>query len=161
VITHSPEQGSRLTIDRTELKIPQILTDRPQVSSHSQFELNLKTFTRLEHVMPDQFLKDLLLTPGTSGQEENIQNVVRNYVRDFADNVETDVFGNVSATINPQGTTTILLDAHCDQIGLIVKHIDSYGFIRVNPIGGWDLQILLTTTLFLVLLQDLDLLKQC
>jgi putative aminopeptidase FrvX len=64
-------------------------------------------------------------------------------VKDFADKVETDVFGNVSATVNPKGTTTILLDAHCDQIGLIVKHIDSFGFIRVNPIGGWDLQILL------------------
>jgi endoglucanase len=93
--------------------------------------------------MPDQFLKDLLLTPGTSGQEGNIQKVVRNYVNDFADEVKTDVFGNLSATVNPQGPTTILLDAHCDQIGLIVKHIDNLGFIRVNPIGGWDLQILL------------------
>lgn len=93
--------------------------------------------------MPDQFLKDLLLTPGTSGQEENIQKVVRAYVNQFAADVETDVFGNLLATVNPPGTTTILLDAHCDQIGLIVKHIDGYGFIRVNPIGGWDLQILL------------------
>ena len=45
--------------------------------------------------MPDQFLKNLLLTPGTSGREENVQNIVRNYAKDFADKVETDVFGNV------------------------------------------------------------------
>jgi putative aminopeptidase FrvX len=93
--------------------------------------------------MPDQFLKDLLLTPGTSGQEENIQKVVRAYANEFAAEVETDVFGSLRATVNPKGTVTILLDAHCDQIGLIVKHIDSFGFIRVNPVGGWDLQILL------------------
>jgi putative aminopeptidase FrvX len=47
------------------------------------------------------------------------------------------------ATVNPAGIPTILLDAHCDQIGLIVRHIDSQGFIRVNPVGGWDMQILL------------------
>lgn len=93
--------------------------------------------------MPDQFLRDLLLTPGTSGQEVNIQNIVRAYAQEFAAEVEADVFGNVFATVNPNGTTTILLDAHCDQIGLIIKHIDNLGFIRVNPIGGWDLQILL------------------
>jgi len=93
--------------------------------------------------MPDQFLKDLLLTPGTSGGEQQIQSVVRNFATMFADDVSTDIQGNVLATVNPDGRRTILLDAHCDQIGLIVRHIDSFGFLRVNPIGGWDMQILL------------------
>ncbi len=93
--------------------------------------------------MPDQFLKDLLLTPGTSGVEEAIQRVVRTFASDFADVVHTDVHGNVMATVNGQDGPTILLDAHCDQIGLIVRHIDGSGFLRVNPIGGWDIQILL------------------
>lgn len=93
--------------------------------------------------MPDQFLKDLLLTSGTSGQEQNIQKVVRAFATDFAADVTTDVHGNVLATVNPQGRRKILLDAHCDQIGLIVRHIDNFGFIRVNPVGGWDMQILL------------------
>ncbi len=93
--------------------------------------------------MPDQFLKDLLSTPGTSGGEQQIQQVVRSFAQQFAADVTTDVHGNVYATVNPAGQKTILLDAHCDQIGLIVRHIDSLGFIRVNPVGGWDLQILL------------------
>ena len=93
--------------------------------------------------MADQFLKDLLSTPGTSGGEQAIQQVVRSFVQPFADTVTTDVHGNVLATVNSAGRPTILLDAHCDQIGLIVRHIDSSGFIRVNPIGGWDIQILL------------------
>lgn len=93
--------------------------------------------------MPDQFLKDLLQTPGTSGCEHNVQRVVRDYAAPFAAEVTTDVHGNVMATVNPTGHPTILLDAHCDQIGLIVRHIDSAGFLRVNPVGGWDIQILL------------------
>lgn len=93
--------------------------------------------------MPDAFLNDLLLTPGTSGGEENVQNVVRQFVSGFANEVTTDVHGNVIVTVNPKGSPTILLDAHVDQIGLIVRHIDSSGFIRVTPVGGWDIQILL------------------
>lgn len=93
--------------------------------------------------MPDQFLRDLLATPGTSGFEERVQNVVRKFVAPFCDTVTTDVHGNVLATVNPSGSVKILLDAHCDQIGLIVRHIDDNGFIRVNAVGGWDMQVLL------------------
>ncbi len=93
--------------------------------------------------MPDQFLKDLLATPGTSGFEQQVQQVVRSFVQPFADEVTTDVHGNVLATVNPGGSPRILLDAHCDQIGFIVRHIDDMGFIRVNPVGGWDMQIVL------------------
>jgi len=93
--------------------------------------------------MPDNFLQQLLQTPGTSGGEQQIQAVIRSFASQFADQVTTDIHGSVHAVVNPAGTRTILLDAHCDQIGLIVRHIDSHGFLRVNPVGGWDLQILL------------------
>ena len=93
--------------------------------------------------MPDQFLKDLLATPGTSGFEQNVQKVVRSFAQPFADSVETDIHGNVIAAVNPKGKRRILLDAHCDQIGLLVRHIDDQGFIRVSAVGGWDMQILL------------------
>jgi putative aminopeptidase FrvX len=93
--------------------------------------------------MPDSFLKELLSTPGTSGFEQDIQEVVREYASPFADETWTDVHGNVLSTVNETGTPRILLDAHCDQIGLIVKHIDEQGFLRVNPVGGWDMQVLL------------------
>src|SRR5205823_11007778 len=32
---------------------------------------------------------------------------------------------------------------HCDQIGLMVQHIDDNGYLYIQPIGGWDMQILL------------------
>ena len=87
--------------------------------------------------MPDQFLKDSLQTPGTSGAEQSVQNVVRAFAPDIAADVSTDVHGNVLATLNPGGSPTILLDAHCDQIGLIVRHIDSLRVSASQP--GWRL----------------------
>eukprot|EP00913_Durusdinium_trenchii_P008976 g8442.t1 len=72
-----------------------------------------------------------------------VQMVVRDFTGGFADAVETDWHGNVSAVVNPQGSPRIMLAGHCDQIGLLVQHIDASGFLRINPIGGWDPQILL------------------
>src|SRR5262249_999856 len=89
------------------------------------------------------FLKDLLLTPSPSGFERPIQDVVRAWIKPFADEVRTDRHGNVIAVRNPGGSPRILLAGHCDQIGLMVQHVDEHGFLYVQPIGGWDMQILL------------------
>ena len=89
------------------------------------------------------FLKQLLVSPGPSGFEEPIQEVVRTFAAGFAEDVRTDWHGNVLAVVNPEGSPRIMLAGHCDQIGLIVKHIDESGFLWTEPIGGWDMQILL------------------
>ena len=90
-----------------------------------------------------KFLTDLLNSPSPSGYERPIQDVVRRYAGEFADDVSTDWHGNVVAAVNPDGYPRIMLAGHCDQIGLMVKHIDDNGFLRVTAIGGWDIQMLL------------------
>ena len=89
------------------------------------------------------FLKNLLETPSPSGFERPVQDVVRAWAEQFADKVLTDRHGNVIAVRNPDGQPRIMLAGHCDQIGLMVQHIDEHGFLYVQPIGGWDMQILL------------------
>ncbi|MGE3807590.1 MAG: M42 family metallopeptidase, partial [Gemmataceae bacterium] len=89
------------------------------------------------------FLKDLLQTPSPSGFERPVQDIVRAWARPLADEVRTDRHGNVIAVHNPEGQPRIMLAGHCDQIGLMVQHIDDAGFLYVQPIGGWDVQILL------------------
>lgn len=84
------------------------------------------------------FLKQLLLTPSPSGYEAPIQKVVREYVASFADTVTTDVHGNVIACKNPDAPLRLMLAGHCDQIGLLVTHIDESGFVYTQTIGGWD-----------------------
>src|SRR5262245_13931462 len=89
------------------------------------------------------FLKNLLLTPSPSGFERPIQDVVRAWAQKYADEVRTDRHGNVIAVVHPGGQPRIMLAGHCDQIGLMVQHIDDNGYLYVQPIGGWDMQILL------------------
>ncbi len=90
-----------------------------------------------------EFLKNLLHTPSPSGYEQRIQEVVRTWARPLADDVRTDVHGNVIAALNPNGSPRIMLAGHCDQLALMVEHIDSDGFLYVQPMGGWDMPILL------------------
>ena len=85
-----------------------------------------------------EFLKRILETPSPSGYERPVQEIVRQYVASFADHVSTDIHGNVIAVKNPAAPLRVMLAGHCDQIGLIVQHIDDQGFLYVQPIGGWD-----------------------
>lgn len=90
-----------------------------------------------------EFLKALLLAPSPSGYEQPAQAVVRDYVQSFADQVTTDVHGNVIVVKNPGAAQRVLLAGHCDQIGLVVTYIDEKGFLYTKPIGGWDPQQLI------------------
>ena len=92
-----------------------------------------------------EFLKRILTTPSTTGFEEKVQQHVRDYVKPFADDVRTDIHGNVIAARNPNAPLRVMLAGHCDQIGLIVNYIDEKGFIYVLTIGGWDVQNLIGT----------------
>jgi tetrahedral aminopeptidase len=110
------------------------------------------------HEPSHAFLKSLLETPSPSGFERPVQDLVRGYARDFADEVRTDRHGNVIAIRYPVGggpktsdsrddggsrAPRIMLAGHCDQIALMVQHVDDNGFLYVQPMGGWDMQILL------------------
>jgi len=90
-----------------------------------------------------QFLEQLLNAPSPSGYEQPVQEVVRNFAKSFATEIRTDWHGNVIAAVNPAGSPRIMLAGHCDQIGLMVKHIDDQGFLWVDAIGGWDIQMLI------------------
>ncbi len=87
---------------------------------------------------PFQLLKDLVAAPSPSGYEEPAQEAFRTYCASFADEVRTDVIGNAYAIINPAGSRKIMLAGHVDEIGFLVTHITSAGFIYFDPIGGQD-----------------------
>ncbi len=85
-----------------------------------------------------EFLQRLLSTPSPSGYEATIQQVVREYITDFADDLIADVHGNLIAVKNPGSPLRVMLAGHCDQIGLLITQIDEAGFLYTQPIGGWD-----------------------
>lgn len=90
-----------------------------------------------------KFFKDILETPSPSGYEQPVQEIVRQYVGKFADEVRTDLHGNVIACCNPDAKLRLMFAGHADQIGLIVSHINENGYIYTNTIGGWDPQQLI------------------
>jgi endoglucanase len=89
-----------------------------------------------------EFFRQVLETPSPSGYEGRIQQLVRERVGRFADDVSTDVHGNVMAVVNRDAPRRIMLAGHCDQIGLVVQYVDAEGFLYVQAIGGWDVQML-------------------
>jgi endoglucanase len=90
-----------------------------------------------------KFFETLLNTPGVSGYEEPVQQVVREYAAPFADSMTTDSHGNLILCKNPEAEVRLMLAGHCDQIGLIVSYIDESGFIFTQTVGGWDPQQLI------------------
>ena len=84
------------------------------------------------------FLERLLTAPSPSGHESPGQRVWCDYVRQFADEVRTDAYGNAVAVLNGGGDPKIMIDGHADEIGLMVKHVDDKGFIYFQRIGGVD-----------------------
>ncbi len=90
-----------------------------------------------------KFFQQILETPSPSGYEQPVQDLVRRYVGEFADEVSTDLHGNVIACCNPGQSLRVMFAGHADQIGLLVTHINDKGFIYTNTIGGWDPQQLI------------------
>ena len=86
------------------------------------------------------FLKKLLETPGVSGYENQVQQVVRDFATPIADDIKIDLHGNLIASINTDHAVRIMLAGHCDQIGLIISQIDETGFLFTQTVGGWDPQ---------------------
>ncbi|MDX1438473.1 MAG: M42 family metallopeptidase [Rubricoccaceae bacterium] len=86
------------------------------------------------------FLFELLNTPSPTGFETPGQRIWARFVKQHADSVESDAYGNVWATL--EGTDskapTIMLEAHADEIGFMVKYINDDGFLRIDRIGGSD-----------------------
>jgi endoglucanase len=87
----------------------------------------------------DSFLKELLVTPSPTGYETEGQKVWIRYVGGFADKVETDDYGSAIARLDTNADVlTVMLEAHCDEIGMVVQHITDEGFIYLNKLGGSD-----------------------
>ncbi len=88
------------------------------------------------------FLYELLNTPSPTGYEQQIQKVVRDHMKKYSKSIDTDLHGNVIIGINTDAKRKIMLAGHCDQIGLMVKHINKDGFIYVSALGGIDTGVL-------------------
>ncbi|MBW1963282.1 MAG: M42 family metallopeptidase [Deltaproteobacteria bacterium] len=89
-----------------------------------------------------QLLKHLSEAFGISGFEDAVRERIKDLVTPLVDDVRTDSLGNLIATINPGKEFTLLLDAHMDEIGFMISHVEEKGFLRFAQVGGWDERLL-------------------
>jgi endoglucanase len=87
-------------------------------------------------------LVELTEAHGAPGYEDTIRSIVRRELDGVVDAIETDDMGNVVGTIEGESDYSVVVAAHMDEIGFLVRHIDKYGFLHIDPLGGWDPQVL-------------------
>jgi len=86
----------------------------------------------------EKMLRDFSEAPGVSGYEEPVAQVVMKYLRPLAQEIRRDHLGGVIA-VKPGAAATprIMIDAHLDEIGFMVKRVEENGFVKFFPLG-WN-----------------------
>jgi len=81
---------------------------------------------------------------GPSGYEDEARYAIIEDARKHTDEIEIDALGNVYATIRGGGSegSRLIVDAHMDEVGFIIRYIEERGFLRFEPLGGIEPKIL-------------------
>lgn len=81
---------------------------------------------------------------GVPGREDAVRDYVLQELEGLADEVRVDALGNVIAfragREAAEGATKerVMISAHMDEIGFMVRYIDDQGYLRVQALGGFD-----------------------
>ena len=89
-------------------------------------------------------LKKYCTIPAVSGDEYKLRNAVIEDIKDYADNITVDPLGNIivfKKGKNP-AKKKVMLDAHMDEIGLIITSVTEKGYLRFDTVGGIDDKVL-------------------
>ncbi len=84
-----------------------------------------------------QLLGELAAIDGVAGHEQAVVARLKELFEPLADDFQIDSYGNLFATLNgPTDSPTLMISAHSDEIGAIVKSIEPNGMIRFERLGG-------------------------
>ena len=83
-------------------------------------------------------LKQLSEAPGVASREERIRSAVIEAMRSRVDSIRVDPLGNAVGLKHGQGHRKVMIAAHMDEIGFLVRHVDKKGFLYLQPVGGFD-----------------------
>lgn len=93
----------------------------------------------------NELLKQLTEAVGVSSQEKEVRLLIRDLIADYVDEWSVDALGNLLATKRGTGQydLRVLVDAHMDEVGLMVTDVDGQGMLRFDGLGGFDDRALL------------------
>jgi endoglucanase len=81
-------------------------------------------------------LQQITDTPGPPGFEEAIRTVMVDAMKPFASSLTFDGLGSIIATQGTQGPR-VMVDAHMDELGGVVRRVTPRGFLTMQMLGGW------------------------
>lgn len=89
-------------------------------------------------------LKELCNLPGISGREDTVRNYIISKIEGFCE-YSIDPLGNLICFKKGKqaAKNKVMLDAHMDEVGLIVTGIDNNGFIKFDKVGGIDSRVII------------------
>lgn len=85
-----------------------------------------------------ELLSQVCKIPGAPGFEQPIRAFIIEHIKSYVDDVYTDNMGNVIALKKGKTEKKVMVAAHMDEISFITTYIDDDGFIRFQPLGGFD-----------------------
>lgn len=84
-----------------------------------------------------ELVGELMLIPGLSGHEGRVRKYLKGKLVELGLTTRTDRLGNLIATLPGDAEAPeVMLFAHMDQLGLIVRKIEANGLIRAERLGG-------------------------
>ena len=90
-------------------------------------------------------LKTLCQLPGVSSFEDAVRDYIRQRVEPYADAIRVDTMGNLIVFKKGAKSTgnKLMLCAHMDEVGLMVRSITEDGYVKFSCVGGIDRRVLL------------------
>ena len=96
-------------------------------------------------------LEKLCNAHGVTGREEQVAALMEKFLKPYVDEVRQDKLGNViGVKKGKKNAPKVMLAAHMDEIGLLVKTISKEGFLQFAKIGGIDDRILLAQSVLVL-----------
>lgn len=86
-----------------------------------------------------ELLRQLTEMHGVPGREEEVRAFILEQIKDHVDDYKIDPMGNLICYRRCEGADeTVMVACHMDEIGFYVRYIDKSGFLRLQPVGGFD-----------------------
>jgi tetrahedral aminopeptidase len=85
-----------------------------------------------------ELLRTLSETAAVPGKEDAMRTIMKDVLAPLVDDLSVDVMGNVIGHKRGAGKRGVMIAAHMDEIGFYVRAIEEKGFLRLQPVGGFD-----------------------
>jgi endoglucanase len=90
-----------------------------------------------------EIMREMMEAFGPSGFEREINGLVKDYMKNYSDEIISDKLGSIAFRIGGSGPK-VLLAGHTDEVGFIISSVSDEGYLTFNQLGGWWDQVLLS-----------------